>query len=65
MSKLRAFLQPSIAGRTKEVFISDRFKDEDGKPVPFVVKAIDQKENEALAQLCRNTVEVDGVPLSD
>ena len=45
MSALKAFLQPSVAGKTKEVIVSDRFKDENGKPVPFVIKAISQEEN--------------------
>lgn len=61
MSALKAFLQPSVAGKTKEVIVSDRFKDDDGKPVPFVIKAISQKENEGLSQMSRETAIVDGV----
>ena len=49
MSKLKAFLQPSVAGTTLAVIVSDRFKDEEGKPQPFVIQAISQEENEALA----------------
>lgn len=51
MSTLKAFLQPSVAGQTKEVVISDRFKDENGKVAPFVIQAISQEENEKLARL--------------
>jgi len=46
MSSLKAFLNP-IKVENKEVIISDRFQ-EDGKPVPFVIRAITQKENEEL-----------------
>ena len=53
MGKLSAFLRPAPAGRTKEVFL-DRFKDEDGNPVPFVVKCISAEENEAISRRCRD-----------
>lgn len=59
MSRLKAFLQPSVAGRTKRVIISDRFKDEEGKPVPFVIRAIDQRENERIANMSRIADESD------
>lgn len=60
MSALKAFLQPPVTGVTKEVIISDRFKDDEGKPVPFVIKAISQKENEKLARMSRKTASVKG-----
>lgn len=63
MSKLKAFLQPPVAGRTKEVVISDRFKDEEGNPVPFVIQAIDQKKNEQLANTSTITEETDIGPV--
>jgi hypothetical protein len=63
MSALKAFLQPSVAGKTKEVIVSDRFKDENGKPVPFVIKAISQEENEKIAKLSRKIVKVNGTPV--
>lgn len=44
MSKLKAFLQPSVAGTTQEVIVSDRFKDEEGKPQPFVIQAISRRK---------------------
>lgn len=62
MSALKAFLQPSVAGETKEVVISDRFKDENGRQVPFVIKAISQKENEKIAKMSRETVKINGTP---
>ncbi|MGB8455152.1 MAG: phage portal protein [Anaerocolumna sp.] len=46
MSSLKAFLNP-IQVENKEVIISNRFM-EDGKPVPFIIHPITQKENEQL-----------------
>ena len=46
MSSLRAFLKP-IKAENEEVIISDRFV-EDGKVVPFTIRAIDQDENEEI-----------------
>lgn len=46
MKSLSAFLNP-IRSEEKEVVVSNRFI-EDGKAVPFVIRAINQKENEAL-----------------
>ncbi|WP_313583353.1 phage tail assembly chaperone [Lacrimispora sp.] len=60
MSALKAFLQPPVAGVTREVVLSDRFKDDKGNPVPFVIKAITQKENEKLARMSRKTSGVKG-----
>lgn len=59
MSALKAFLQPPIAGTTKKVIISDRFQDEEGNPVPFVLKAISQEENERIARMSKKSVETD------
>ncbi len=46
MASLSAFLHPEQT-ENKEVVISERFK-ENGKPVPFVIRPITQKENEDL-----------------
>ncbi|HIX15969.1 MAG TPA: phage portal protein [Candidatus Hungatella pullicola] len=46
MASLSAFLHPEQTGN-KEVIVSERFK-ENGKPVPFVIRPITQKENEEL-----------------
>lgn len=46
MSSLNAFLHPVQVGN-KEVVVSDRFQD-NGKPVPFQIRPITQKENEGL-----------------
>ncbi len=46
MSSLKAFLNP-IQVENKEVIVSNRFV-ENGKPVPFIIRPITQKENEQL-----------------
>ena len=61
MSALKAFLQPTVTGKTKEVIISERFKGEDGNQVPFVIQAISQERNEELSRLSRKEKEVNGV----
>jgi len=47
MSSLNAFLHP-VKIENKEVVVSNRFIDEDGKPVPFIIRPVTQKENEQL-----------------
>ena len=63
MSTLKAFLQPSIAGRTREIIISDRFVNEDGKAMPFIIQAISQEENEVLAKQSRIEKIVNDIPV--
>lgn len=46
MSSLSAFLHPAKT-ENKEVVVSERFQ-ENGKPVPFVIRPITQQENEDL-----------------
>lgn len=50
MSKLASFLRPCPAGKTKEVIL-ERFTDEEGKPVPFIVQSITPEENEELSRI--------------
>ncbi len=49
MGKLGAYLRPAPAGKTKTVYL-ENFKDEEGNPLPFVVKSISPKENEILVR---------------
>ncbi|WP_143321028.1 hypothetical protein [Clostridium sp. HBUAS56010] len=63
MSALKAFLQPPVTDVTKKVIVSDRFKDDEGNPAPFIIKAINQKENEKLARMSRKTTNVKGAPV--
>lgn len=55
MSTLSAFLKPVKTTIEKEVIISDRFVGDDGKPVPFKVRAISQDENDALVRAATKT----------
>ena len=43
--KLEAFLNPTIKEIKKQVIISERFVDKDGKPIPITIKAITEEEN--------------------
>lgn len=60
MSSLYAFLHPADVQTEKEVYISDRFKDENGNVVPFKIRALAQEETEKLARQSRKTRKVDG-----
>ena len=60
MSGLEAFLHPISLVEEKEVVISDRFRDENGSPIPFKIKSISQEENEAISRRCRKMRKVDG-----
>ena len=51
MSNLSAFLHPVLA-EDQEIIISDRFRDEKGKPVPFKIKALTQEEVDAITKSC-------------
>lgn len=48
MGDIKAFLQPPVMDETQEVIVSKRFKGADGKPVPFVIRVIDQETNDRL-----------------
>ena len=60
MSVLKGFLQPSPMEETKEVIISERFKGEDGKPLPFKIRKIDSETASALMKRCRRRERVNG-----
>lgn len=51
MGTLHAFLHPEVPEQ-QEIIISKRFKDEKGKPVPFIIRAISAEENENLRRRC-------------
>jgi hypothetical protein len=60
MSGLAAFMNPTYTEKTAEVFVSDRFLDDDGKPVPFILKALSQEVLESIAKRSQKIQEVDG-----
>lgn len=51
MSKLNAFLKPVSIEVTDDIIVSDRFRDENGKPATMKIKAITQAENDRLIKL--------------
>lgn len=51
MSDLEAFLHPEAVQEKKEILISDRFQ-KDGKPVPFVIRAVSEEENQKIRKAC-------------
>lgn len=48
MGDIKAFMQPPVMEETQEIVISERFKGADGKPAPFIIRAIDQETNDKL-----------------
>ena len=62
MSNLSAFLNP-VKVENKELLISERFRDENGKPVPFVIRPVSQGENDILVRTSTRTVKVNGQPV--
>ena len=57
---LSAFLNPIELKEEKDVVISTRFRDENGKVVPFRIQSLSQEENEAISKKCRRIVKIDG-----
>ncbi len=60
MSSLYAFLHPVKPEEYKEVYISDRFKDEQGNVVYFKVRALTQEENDNLLKKSRRYIKTNG-----
>ena len=64
MSNLQAFMTPNTE-ETREVIVSDRFKDKDGNVVPFVIKSLSQAENEEIKKRTSVPVVKSGVVIGD
>lgn len=60
MSKLFAFLNASPIREEKEVFVSNRFKDESGNVVPFRIRTLTQEENDRLVRKSMKTRKENG-----
>jgi hypothetical protein len=50
MSNLSAFLKPAYTEKKIEIVVSDRFNDENGNPVPIVMKSLTQEQLNAIAK---------------
>ncbi|MBR5589880.1 MAG: hypothetical protein IKW41_06965 [Phascolarctobacterium sp.] len=61
MSKYTAFMAGAVDKiENKKVVVSNRFKDEKGKPIPFEIKALSADENDELQRRCMVNVPVPG-----
>lgn len=61
MSSLQAFFAQNTPSEiTEEVIVSERFKDENGKPIPWKVRAITEAENEQLRKAATQYVKGPG-----
>lgn len=61
MSKFNAFMAGNAAKiENKKVVVSERFKGEDGKPIPWEIRAISADENDELQRRCMVNVPVPG-----
>ena len=61
MSKFNAFMAGNVPKiENKKVVISERFKDENGKPIPWEVRALSAGENDELQRRCMVNIPVPG-----
>lgn len=60
MSNLSAFIKPAYTEKKKEFVVSDRFVDEEGKPVPVVMRSLKQAELDDIARRSTHDKKVDG-----
>lgn len=61
MSKLSAFLNPEVIEKTKEIVISDRFKDENGELATVKIRSLSQSDNEKLIASATKRIKKRGV----
>ena len=60
MGDIKAFLLPAAMDETKEVIVTKRAKDANGKPIPFVIRIIDQETNSRLIKQATKKSKVNG-----
>lgn len=65
MSKLSAFLKPAYTERKLEIIVGDRFNDENGNPVPVVMKSLTQEQLNAIARRSTHEKTIGGKVVSD
>lgn len=65
MGDIKNFMVAAPAAETRSIIISDRFKDKDGNPVPFVIKVLTQEENEKLHKRASKPVKKNGVVVTE
>lgn len=64
MGNIKAFMQPPVEEKTKEVIVSDRFKDGE-ECVPFVIRVISQETNEGLRKKASRPVHKNGTIIGE
>lgn len=60
MDSLSAFLHPVEVQEEQEVIVSRRFVGEDGKPIPFRIRALTQEENDRISKMSRKRIKDNG-----
>ena len=60
MSKLSAFLNPVCETEEQEIAISERFRDENGNPAMFRIRALSQEQNDAITRKATRREKVSG-----
>ena len=61
MSSLQAFFAQNVRSEiVEEVIISDRFKDENGKPIPWKIRALTEGEVEEIRKAARKYIKGKG-----
>lgn len=65
MSNLSAFLKPAYTERKIEIVIGDRFVDENGNPVPVVMKSLTQEQLQAISRRSTHERKINGRVVAD
>lgn len=65
MSNLKAFLKPLYTEKTVSVVVSDRFVDEDGKPVEFILKTLSQEQLATISKRSMREQTIGGRKVQD
>lgn len=65
MSNLSAFLKPAYTEKKIEVIVGDRFNDENGNPVPIVMKSLTQEQLNAIAKQSTHERKIGGRVVMD
>lgn len=65
MSNLKAFLKPLYTEKTVSVVVSDRFVDDDGKPVEFILKTLSQEQLATISKRSMREQTIGGRKVQD
>lgn len=65
MSNLSAFLKPAYTERKIEIVVGDRFLDENGNPVPVVLKSLTQEQLQMIAKRSTHERKINGRTVND